>query len=237
MKTLFNIIQEKLKIGSKSKVSDEKSILDKDINSIDELHDIIKQYFEISYINTFISDVTVDANSLSYYYDDDIDKIRYIVGSVTYTSTLDANSVAWVCDQLTQVPSGWSAVVLFHTILKYADGVTSPINSAANLINVLDAFKQKNSYTFGGVTYDFSSTGAELICAICEDMHVDTDYTTSGGVHIIATTTDSLQELGGLTRTVGDISEIAFDVFVFNTSQKTIDCVRFGAGNSRSFSY
>lgn len=188
-------------------------------------------------LNTFISDVTVDANSLSYYYDDDINKIRYIVGSVKHTSALDANSVAWVCDQLTQVPSGWSAVVLFHTILKYADGVTSPINSAANLINVLDAFKQKNSYTFGGVTYDFSSTGAELICAICADMHVDTDYTTSGGVHIIATTTDSLQELGELTRTVGDISEIAFDVFVFNTSQKTIDCVRFGAGNSRSFSY
>lgn len=188
-------------------------------------------------LNTFITDVTVDENSLSYYYDDDINKIRYIVGSVTYTSSLDANSVAWVCDQLTRVPSGWSAVVLFHTILKYADGVTSPVNSATNLINVLDAFKQKDSYTFGGVTYDFSSTGAELICAICADMHVDTEYTTNGGVHIIATTTDSRQELGGLTRTVGDISEIAFDVFVFNTAEKTIDCVRFGAGESRFFSY
>ena len=57
MKTLFNIIQEKLKIGSKSKVSDEKSILDKDINSIDELHDVIEQYFKISNSNTTISKV------------------------------------------------------------------------------------------------------------------------------------------------------------------------------------
>ena len=188
-------------------------------------------------LNTFITDVTVDENSLSYYYDDGINKIRYIVGSVTYTSSLDANSVKWVCHQLTQVPSEWSAVVMFHTILKYADGVTSPLNSSTNLISVLDAFKQKNSYTFDNVTYDFTSINADLICAICADMHVDTDYTTSGGVHIIATTTDSLQELGGLTRTVGGISEIAFDVFVFNTAQKTIDCVRIGAGESRTFSY
>ena len=57
MKSLFNIIQEKLKIGSKSKVSDEKSILDKDINSIDELHDVIEQYFKISNFNTTISKV------------------------------------------------------------------------------------------------------------------------------------------------------------------------------------
>ena len=57
MKTLFNIIQEKLKIGSKSKVSDEKSILDKDINSIDELHDVIEQYFKMSNFNTTISKV------------------------------------------------------------------------------------------------------------------------------------------------------------------------------------
>lgn len=58
MKSLLNIIQEKLKIGSKTKISKEKNILDKDINSIDELHDVIKQYFENSNINTSISDVT-----------------------------------------------------------------------------------------------------------------------------------------------------------------------------------
>jgi len=56
MKSLFCII-EKLKIGSKSKVSDEKSILDKDINSINELHDVIEQYFKMSNFNTTISKV------------------------------------------------------------------------------------------------------------------------------------------------------------------------------------
>lgn len=57
MKSLFYIIQEKLKIGSKSKVSDEKSILDKNINSIDELHDIIESYFKLTNFNTTISKV------------------------------------------------------------------------------------------------------------------------------------------------------------------------------------
>ena len=56
MKSLLNII-EGLKISSKSKVSDEKSILDKNINSIDELHDVIKQYFEVSNFNVAVNDI------------------------------------------------------------------------------------------------------------------------------------------------------------------------------------
>lgn len=56
MKKLINII-EKLKIGSKSKISDDKSILDQNINSIDELHDVIEQYFKMSNFNTTISKV------------------------------------------------------------------------------------------------------------------------------------------------------------------------------------
>lgn len=198
---------------------------------------LTRQELRHAILNTFIGDVTADENSLSYFYDDKINKIRFIVGSVTYTSSLDSNSVKWVCNQLTQMPSGWSTVVLFHTILKYADGITSPVNSATNLIRVLDAFKQKSNYTFDGVTYDFTSTNAELICAICGDMHVDADYVTEGGVHIIATTTDSMQELGELTRVTGDITEVAFDVFVFNTTQKSINCIRIGAGQDRTFNY
>ena len=66
MKSLFNIIQEKLKIGSKSKVSDEKSILDKDINSIDELHDVIEQYFKISNFNTTISKINEGTQKWKY---------------------------------------------------------------------------------------------------------------------------------------------------------------------------
>lgn len=56
MKKLINII-EKLKIDSKSKISDDKSILDQNINSIDELHDVIEQYFKVSDPNTTISKV------------------------------------------------------------------------------------------------------------------------------------------------------------------------------------
>ena len=57
MKSLFNIIQEKLKIGSKSKISNDKGILDKDINSLDELHDVINQYFKLTDFNTVTSPI------------------------------------------------------------------------------------------------------------------------------------------------------------------------------------
>ena len=61
MKSLFNIIQEKLKIGSTSKISDDKEILNKNINNIDELHDVIEQYFKsinFDFIITKVNPIT-----------------------------------------------------------------------------------------------------------------------------------------------------------------------------------
>ena len=190
-----------------------------------------------SILNTFEEYVTADPDTLSYYYDDTTHKIRYIVGAVTYKTSLDANSIKWVAQQMVNTPNDYSAVVIFHTILEYNNGTTSTQTSAANLVSALNAMKTHRSVTFGGSTYNFTGKTSELICAICGDMHVDTSLTTSDGVPIIATTTDSMQELGGLTRKGYETSEQAFDVFVFNKTTRKINTVRVGAGSDREFSF
>ena len=47
MKNLINYIQEGLKVNSKSKINTSKKLLDKEINSIEELRDTLEEYFNV----------------------------------------------------------------------------------------------------------------------------------------------------------------------------------------------
>lgn len=59
MKSLFNIIQEKLKVNSKSKInnSDILDILNTNINDLQQLNDVIKIYVEKSKCNAFVDGI------------------------------------------------------------------------------------------------------------------------------------------------------------------------------------
>ena len=191
-------------------------------------------------LNSFLDRVTYDTNTLSYYYDDVDAKIRYIVCSVTYTSGVDIESVKWACSKLLTVPAGYHVVVLCHTIIStnYETGVHSVTGSRLYLTNALDAYKQKESYTLDGTTYDFSNAEGNLICAICGDGHIDADYTTDAGVLIIETTSDNgPQAEDDYDRTAETTNEQAFDVYIFDKTNFKIHIVRVGAGNDREFDF
>ena len=55
MKNLKDIILEKFKIDKNTNVKDRRNILDVEINSLEELRDIMKEYFESKYIITVTS--------------------------------------------------------------------------------------------------------------------------------------------------------------------------------------
>lgn len=59
MKNLINIIQEKLKINSKTNINNSKllDILDVNINSIEQLNEVITKYVEESKCNAFVDGV------------------------------------------------------------------------------------------------------------------------------------------------------------------------------------
>lgn len=191
-------------------------------------------------LNSFLDRVTYDTNTLSYYYDDVDAKIRYIVCSVTYTSGVDINSIKWCCSKLLTVPADYHVVVLCHTIIStnYETGVHSVTGSRLYLTNALDAYKQRQSYTLDGSTYDFTNANGTLICAICGDGHIDADYTTAAGVLIIETTSDNgPQAEDDYDRTAETTNEQAFDVYIFDKTNFKIHIVRVGAGNDREFDF
>ena len=176
-------------------------------------------------------------DSLSYYFDNEKEKIRYFVGAVTKTSGMVAESIRWIAGQVENVPSGWGVVIFQHTVLSYAGNVVHVVNE--HFENILNAMKAKTSYNYLGTTFDYTGKTFEFIACFCGDYHLDMDYTTTDGALIIATTCDTRQQEGSLPRTVGTYAEQAFDVVVINRASnvKKIYLTRIGAGDDREFSY
>ena len=208
-------------------------------------NELSESELRFSILNRLKKKVVFDPNSLSYYYDNEDAKIRYFVGEVGISSNVVTKSIKWLAEQLLNVPSGYGVVVMFHTILKLTtdDGTGEPtlVLTAVDLAEILDSAKNKTSVVFGGVTYDYSNKDFEIICALCGDYHLDMDYTTDGGVLIIMTTTDSLQQWQGwgtpLVRTSGTITEQAFDVVIIDRQHQKISLKRIGAGDDREYLY
>lgn len=196
-----------------------------------------------AFVNPMRKDVTFDSDSISYYYDNTVSKIRYIVGEVSRGSTIILNSAKWIAEKMADAPSGYGLVVIMHTILGYTkdDDVYTPhiqnSTAATVLINAIDAARAGTSYTYDGVTYDYSGKNLEMIAAFCGDTHVDLFLRTPGGVPIICTTTDSMDEEGTITRESGTITEQAFDVVVIDRGAKKIYVNRIGAGSDREYDF
>lgn len=196
-----------------------------------------------AFVNPMRKNVTFDSNTISYYYDNPVSQIRYLVGEVGRGSTIDLDSVKWIATKIADAPSGYGIVVIMHTILTYTtvgDVITPAIQNSTGatfLTNIMDAVRAGTSYTYDGVTYDYSGTNLQMIGAFCGDTHVDLFMRTNGGVPIICTTTDSTDEEGGLSRTTGTINEQAFDVVVINRTTEKIYCNRIGAGSDREYNF
>lgn len=186
--------------------------------------------------------VTIDPFSLSYYYDNEDAKIRYIVGTVGRGSAETDESQAFVARELQNVPSGYGVVIIFHSILTVVSSTPTLTTSGQVLANILDAAKSKTTITVNGVTYNYTGKNFDIICALCGDYHLDMDYTTSGGVKIVATTCDAYAQqwsIGGVSapRDTGTYEEQAFDVVTIDRTAKKVYMTRIGYGSDREYSY
>lgn len=188
-----------------------------------------------SIINPNRTRIVEDPATLSYYFDNEEEKIRYFVGAVTKTSGMVAESIRWIAGQVENVPDDYSVVVFQHTVLSASGGTVHPVND--HFTNILNAMKAKTSYNYLGTTFDYTGKSFEFVACFCGDYHLDMNYTTADGALVIGTTCDALQQEGSLPRTIGTYNEHAFDVVVINKSTKKINLVRIGAGNDREFSY
>lgn len=175
------------------------------------------------------------SNGLGFIYTDEKKKIKYMVATYNKDSGMDYNSIVFILQNLSNTPNGYTIVFINHGGLN-TDGTYQ--SGFDNLIDCFDAIRNKTTYTFGSTVYDFTSADYTVACAITGHWHQDMYATSSSGMPIISVTTDAQKyDNTGTDRTIGTVNEQAFDVFCIDTTNETINTIRIGAGNNRSFSY
>jgi hypothetical protein len=161
-------------------------------------------------------------------YDNKAQKIRYIQFFYTADSGYRDDVATALTRALQSTESGWTVVLMSHAYWTINNGEIIVSQGATNYANLIT-----------GLIDDIDADFPLWICG-----HIHTDMTTtissSGGktVRIISTTTDSTaQNPSSPAMTPGTTTEQAFDVYQIDTTNKTINIVRVGAGNSRSYTY
>lgn len=190
------------------------------------------------------ANVTLDPN-LYYTYDNRPQKIRYIVlnthNDVSNTFVNDTAQVNWFVARLTELEEGWNVVVLFH---RYYDGVNASTGAhnvspdGALIASLLNALNTRSTYTSAKYTFNFATAKAGVVAIISGHTHRDYSETAASGFPIIATRCDAYRGASQeITRTLGDITEHAIDLFFVDTTARTIKTVRLGAGEDRAFTF
>lgn len=157
----------------------------------------------------------------SYIIDNPNQKTRYIVldcESGGFTSVL-----TWMKSKLTELTSGWRAVIMQH---RYWGSSTSAVSTQGTLLveAINDVYSQLN---------------CEIVGVIVG--HTHTDYNIAeetNGYPIIAVNCDTMSgSVSGYTRTAGTISEQSFDVVHIDYTNRKIYMTRIGAGSDREISF
>lgn len=157
-------------------------------------------------------------------YDNKSQKVRYIQFWYTADSGYSDDVATALVSAMTSAPNDYTIVLMSHAYWNGIDPAQAAVRYANLILDTMDTM---------------TATVALWVCG-----HVHKDYTTvltsTGGksLRIMSTTTDSVgQHPTNPSLTVGTDTEQAFDVYCIDTTAKTINAIRVGAGESRSFTY
>lgn len=188
------------------------------------------------YYDSFVYNKVVfneDTNGRDYYIDYDIYKTRFIiidsntVGAYGFAS----DTVSWFKNVALVTPNDYLAVVLVHesSVPSQNYNNSTLINGTAITSAITDYLKsgkpiiQFYGHSHCDVSFDdpFLSIGTN--CLKFENTNGDPAKWPSGAVKP--------------SRVVGTITEDCWDMVVLRPLSKKVDCIRFGAGSNRSFTY
>lgn len=175
-----------------------------------------------------------------YYYDNQNDKVRYIILNTSTDGQVNKRHLAWLKDTIMGTPDGYTIVVLCHII--WRNDTTTISTDAQILFDLFDAVNAKTTYVSTindkTVSCDFSSKDLIVSCIMCGHIHTDVSTTTTAGIPVIGTTCDSYYISDKETNnTVGSHEEQAFDIVQIDTDNRKIYTTRIGYGADREFSY
>lgn len=205
-----------------------------------------------------LSNLEFDDLKKAFYYDDKMQKIRFIsldcFEGKTYT--IDENNnvtsfdlgqctnrqITWLQSVLASTPSDYSVITFSHlgifpvTQEHNGEMVTLPYGAMGNFTPVFENLKQFKTnggnyigHFAGHVHHDFISTVDGITSA---------QLLNAGLHHRTADYFVGYEWVGDAPLKVeGTTSEVAFDVAVIDKTAKNVHLIRIGAGDNRSFSY
>ena len=189
----------------------------------------------------------VRGGSFYYYIDDPSEKTRYLYLNTSFCWSLENTGEAgqgqFAAEALATTPDGWHIVVLSHIWFLYASTSTPTVGNVPTycqqLLGLFDAYNSRSSGSAvigtETVSYDFSGKNGRVEFCIGGHIHVDHDFTSSGGIPVILTETDSKHlRSKTLSYTAGTDTEASVSGIVADYDNRKVSVVRVGRGVSRT---
>ena len=181
----------------------------------------------------------------SYYYiDNPSEKTRYLY--LSYLTNSHTDMVAqgeFIVEALKSVPQGWHIVAIAHRWWQYTSTSNPMAGSVptyeAEILSLFDAYNARTTRSGSNYFYaqDFSTAKGKVEFCIGGHIHVDYDFTTTGGIPIIITAADTNQERSSSdtedSGTLGTVTESAVFGIVADYDNSQITVVGVGRGTSR----
>lgn len=175
------------------------------------------------------------SNELYYCYDNNAQKIRYIITDSVASKSNDLTSdkqLKWMQDKILELESDWTTIIFHHGIWEGTTANTQTLQRSVDgqrLIDAIDAVYDVANCTIAGV---YSG-------------HTHRDYyeLSSKGYALISTSTDceneahSKADINSPIRTPGTTTEQTFDVVFINTTTHKFETIRIGAGANKTLEY
>lgn len=180
-------------------------------------------------------DVTCDDETCSFWFDNAQKKIRYFFTTCMYDSSYNKTSYKWIFGEMENLPSGYRFIIFTHTGL--SGSLSTSHEYSQYLTGAMAAVRDKTTYTFDGMTFDYSNVNATPMFVYAGHNHFDNVFTYNGIACIQETTDAYYYEEGGLTRTQGAETEQAFDIVTSDLQNSVVYLTRVGAGHDRIVHY
>lgn len=205
------------------------------------------EYFTTKQLNSLFMSHTItnkvideSMDGLNYYVDYDKFKIRVFVlnsnyqeinGNQNWKYGFSDNTVTWFKNQMNQVQSGWSVLLLTHRWYVRED------NSKKQWM--------KNQQQILNIVNSFISSGGKFIATIYGHSHID--YSQKKTFLEIAIAAQKCQNLVAKNywpvgssapfREINTATEDLWDVLIIRPESQTVNTIRFGAGKDREWTY
>jgi len=201
-----------------------------------------------------------EGESLYYYFDDELEKIRYIFldmcdapqdrdseGRIIHTKqttyAFSQKQIDWlISDALNVREEGFGVVITMHSFFREEDGESKRLSVVRD---ILDACKTggriSKSYYEGefavSVDVDFGTRPhPDIIAVLAGHHHKDMGVYTESKIPVIFTGNVMMYEYA-VPRIDGTPSELLFDIVTINREERKIYTTRIGAGDDREFTY